>query len=180
MIGAPAAAFAGDIGSLLGFSNQGTPVATSTLSRDTNLLDAMRQLGFPSTLELLGTRDGISFYAAQRPHGYCLAVVESATPARAQRPASDVGCESDSAAFPSARNPVSVFPVGGRIAGFAADGVASVALVDDTGATLASANVSQNLFVGGAMPMGPVTVIALDAKGNVLARVSAAAVRAGG
>jgi hypothetical protein len=65
---------------------------------------------------------------------------------------------------------VFVFPVGHRFAGFAADGVASVALVDASGRTLASANVSQNLFVGGAMPAGPVTIVALDAQGDVLAR----------
>jgi hypothetical protein len=186
VIGVPAAAFADDIGSLLGFSNKGTVVATRTLSKDSSLVQDMRQLGFPSTLELLGTREGISFYAAQKPLGYCLAVVESATPEGLQRPASDVGCENGSDSFPSARNPVSVFPVGGRFAGFAADGVASVALVDGSGRTLASANVSQNLFVGGAMPMGPVTVVALDAHGDVLARVesrpaaSAASARQGG
>jgi hypothetical protein len=66
---------------------------------------------------------------------------------------------------------VSVFPVGGRFAGFAADGVASVTLVDGSGRTLASANVSQNLFVSGAMPAGTVTVVALDAQGDVLARI---------
>ena len=186
VIGVPAAAFADDIGSLLGFSNQGTAVATRTLSRDSSLIQDMRQLGFPSTLELLGTREGISFYAAHKPLGYCLAVVESAKPVGSQRPASDVGCENGSDSFPSARNPVSVFPVGRRFAGFAADGVASVALVDTSGRTLASANVSQNLFVGGAMPIGPVTVVALDAQGDVLARVesrpaaSAASPRQGG
>lgn len=170
VIGVPAAAFADDIGSLLGFSNRGTAVATRTLSRDSGLLQDMRQLGFPSTLELLGTRQGIRFYAAQKPLGYCLAVVESATPPGSQRAASDAGCANGSDAFPSARNPVFVFPVGHRFAGFAADGVASVMLVDGSGRTLTSANVSQNLFVGGAMPTGPVTVEALDAHGDVLAR----------
>jgi len=171
VIGVPAAAFADDIGGLLGFSNHGTAVAMKTLSKDSSLIRDMRQLGFPSTLALLGTRQGIRFYAAQKPRGYCLGVVESVTPAGSQRPASDVGCENGSDSFPSARNPVSVFPVGGRFAGFAADGVASVALVDGSGRTVASASVSQNLFVSGAMPTGPVTVVALGAQGNVLARV---------
>ncbi len=170
VIGVPAAAFADDIGSLLGFSNRGTAVATRTLSRDSSLTQDMRQLGFPSTLELLGTREGIRFYAAQKPLGHCLAVVETATPVGSQRPASDVGCTNGGDAFPSARNPVFVFPVGHRFAGFAADGVTSVSLVDGSGRTLASANVSQNLFVGGAMPIGPVTIVALDAQGDVLAR----------
>jgi hypothetical protein len=170
-VAVPAAAFADDIGTLLGLSNHGNPVATSALSKDSSLVDAMRQFGFPSTLRLLGTRDGLSFYAAQKPHGYCLAIVESATPAGAQRPAADVGCENGPNGFPSPREPVSVFPVGGRFAGFAADGVASVALVDASGARLATAEVSQNLFVAGAMPTGPVTVIALDPNGEVIAKV---------
>jgi hypothetical protein len=170
VIGVPAAAFADDIGGLLGFSNRGTAVATRTLSKDSSLLRGMRELGFPSTLELLGTREGIRFYAAQKPLGYCLAVVEAATPAGSLRPAADVGCVNGGDAFPSSRNPVYVFPVGHRFAGFAADGVRSVSLVDDSGRTLGSANVSQNLFVGGAMPTGQVTVEALDAHGDVLAR----------
>jgi hypothetical protein len=175
VIAVPAAAFADDIGGLLGFSNQGTEVATKTLSRDSSLIRDMRELGFPSTLKLLGTREGVRFYAAQKPLGYCLAVVESATAAGSQRPASDIGCESGSDDFPSASNPVSVFPIGHRFAGFAADGVASVALVDASGRTLASANVSQNLFVSGAMPTGPVTIVALDAHGDVLARIESRA-----
>jgi hypothetical protein len=165
-VAVPAVAFADDIGRLLGLSNQGTPVATNSLSRDTSLEQAMQEFGFPTTLHLLGTRDGITFYAAQKPDGtYCFAVTETSTPAGGQRPPSDVGCDG---AFPSAGAPVSVFPVGGRFAGFAADGVASVALVDDSGATLATANVKDNLFVGGTMPTGPIIVEALDAGGRVL------------
>jgi hypothetical protein len=171
VIGVPTAAFADDIGTLIGFSNHGTVVATNTLSKDSSLVQEMRQLGFPSTLALLGTRQGIRFYAAQKPGGYCLAVVETTTPAGSQRPASDVGCENGSDSFPSSGDPVSVFPVGGRFAGFAADGVASVTLVDGSGRTLASATVSQNLFVSGAMPTGTVSVVALDAQGDVLARI---------
>jgi hypothetical protein len=165
-VAVPAVAFADDIGKLLGLSNQGTPVATSSLSHDTSLEQAMQEFGFPSTLHLLGTRDGITFYAAQKPNGtYCFAVTETSTPAGAQRPAANVGCDGG---FPSAGAPVSLFPVGGRFAGFAADGVASVALVDDSGATLATANVKDNLFVGGTMPTGPIIVEALDAEGHVL------------
>jgi hypothetical protein len=76
-IGVPAAAFADQIGSVLGLSNGGTPVARDSLdlSHDTKLEQAMQELGFPSTLQLLGTRNGISFYAARRPDGdYCFAI----------------------------------------------------------------------------------------------------------
>ena len=52
----PAAAFAGKLGYLLGLSNEGTPVSTSSLdlSKDTSLNEAMQQLAFPSAMHLLG------------------------------------------------------------------------------------------------------------------------------
>ena len=45
VIGVPAAAFADDIGSLLGLSNKGTAVATRTLPRDSSLIQNMRGIG---------------------------------------------------------------------------------------------------------------------------------------
>src|SRR5205814_1396964 len=54
----PAAAFAGKLGDLLGLSNEGTPVSTSSLdlSKDTSLNEAMQQLAFPSAMHLLGNK----------------------------------------------------------------------------------------------------------------------------
>jgi hypothetical protein len=76
----------------LGLSNQGRPVPASTLSKDTSLAQAMKEFGFLSTLQLLGNRDGISFYAVQKPGGqFCFAVTDASVPAGAQRAASDVG-----------------------------------------------------------------------------------------
>ncbi len=172
-------AFADDIGNLVGLSNEGTPVAASTLSKDTSLARAMQEFGFPSTLQLLGTRDGISFYALQKPGGqFCFAVTDASIPTGVQRAASDAGCDG---AFPSPEDPVSVSWVGGRFAGFAADGVASVAVVDGSGATLATADVRDNLFVGGsATPTGEITVVSLDANGNVLSTIHSQRVEATG
>ena len=167
-IAVPAVAFADDIGQLLGLSNKGTPVPASTLSKDTSLAEAMREMGFPATLQLLGSRDGIRFYAAQKPGGqFCFAVTATSLPAGALRAASDVGCDG---AFPSQEDPVSVSWVGGRFAGFAADGVASVAVVDASGATIATADVQDNLFVGGTAtpPTGEITVKSLATNGAVL------------
>jgi hypothetical protein len=164
----PAVAFADHIGQLLGLSNKGTPVPASTLSTDTSLTRAMQEMGFPATLQLLGSRDGIKFYAAQNPGGqFCFAVTGASVPASALRAASDVGCDG---AFPSQEDPVSISWVGGRFAGFAADGVASVAVVDATGATIATADVRDNLFVGGweTPPTGQITVKALATDGTVL------------
>jgi hypothetical protein len=166
-VAVPTAAFADDIGRLLGLTNQGTPVATSSLSKDTTLAQAMKELGFPSTLQFLGSRDGISFYAVQKPGGeFCFAVTDASLPV-GQRTVPDVGCDG---AFPSPDVPVSVSWVGGRLAGFAADGVASVNVVDASGQTIATADVRDNLFVGGnaTPPTGVITVEPLDKNGDVL------------
>jgi hypothetical protein len=161
----PAVAVAGKLGDLLGLSNQGTPVATTSidLSKDTGLDEAMQQLGFPSTLRLLGVESGVSFYAARRADGdYCFAIESPA--------AKGVGCDLNGT-FPSAERPVMVFPPLVQFAGYAADGVATVSGIDGSGATVVSAPVHRNLFAS--TTAGPfravVAVEALDAQGNVLA-----------
>jgi hypothetical protein len=161
----PAIAFAGKLGDLLGLSNQGTPVATSSLdlSKDTGLDEAMQQLGFPSTMQLLGTRNGVSFYAARRGDGdYCFAIESKV--------GKGVGCDLNGT-FPSPSRPVMVFPPLLQFAGFAADGVAIVAGIDASGSTVVSAPVSENLFAStSAGPFPSVVALeALDAQGNVLA-----------
>ncbi|HEX6702856.1 MAG TPA: hypothetical protein VF101_19165 [Gaiellaceae bacterium] len=161
----PAVAFAGKLGDLLGLSNQGTPVATSSLdlSRDTGLDEAMRQLAFPSTMHLLGNENGVSFYAARRADGdYCFAI-ESAV-------AKGVGCDLDGT-FPSPSRPVMVFPPLIQFAGFAADGATTVTGIDASGNAVVSAPVSGNLFASttpGPFP-SVVAIRALDAHGDVLA-----------
>ena len=161
----PAIAFAGKVGDLLGLSNQGTSVATSTidLSRDTGLNDAMRQLAFPSKLQLLGSNNGVSFYATRRADGdYCFAIESKV--------AKGVGCDL-TGTFPSAVRTVMVFPPLVQFAGFAADGVATVRGVDSSGNTVVSAPVSENLFASAAAGPFPTVVAleALDADGNILA-----------
>jgi hypothetical protein len=168
-ISLPAVAFADDIGGLLGFSTQGQPVATSDTSftQVTRLHDALRELGFPSTLQLLDERDGISFYAARRADGtFCFAVDSTA--------GKGVGCDLGSpsgAVFPSPQRPIvdfSRFSHGARLAGFAADGIASVALVDASGATIASAPVVNNVYAVANPPAGAAGVEARDTHGTVV------------
>jgi hypothetical protein len=161
----PAAAFAGKLGDLLGLSNQGTPVATNSLdlSKDTGLDEAMQQLAFPSAMHLLGERNGVSFYAARRADGdYCFAIESTV--------AKGVGCDLNGT-FPSPARPVMVFPPLMQFAGYAADGVATVAGIDASGNTAVSASVSQNLFASTTAGPFPsvVAIEALDEHGNVLA-----------
>jgi hypothetical protein len=164
-IGVPAVAYSQEIGGLFGFSNEGTPVPTSAspFTRDSSLNEAMQELGFPSRLQLLTERDGIAFYAARRADGtFCFAIDLDGRRA--------VGC-SISPAFPSPERPIvdfSRFSNGARIAGFAADGVRSVALVDATGARIAGAPVVDNVYAASNTVPGAVGVEALDAEGNVV------------
>jgi hypothetical protein len=161
----PAIAFAGKLGDLLGLANQGTPVPTRSLdlSKDTGLDEAMQQLAFPSRMHLLGTENGVSFYAARRADGdYCFAI--ESTVARG------VGCDLNGT-FPSPSRPVMVFPPLIQFAGFVADGVATVAGIDASGNTVISAPVSRNLFASttpGPFP-SVVAIEALDTHGNVVA-----------
>jgi hypothetical protein len=161
----PAAAFADKLGDLLGLSNQGTPVATDSLdlSKDTGLNEAMQDLAFPSAMHLLGERNGVSFYAARRADGdYCFAIESTV--------AKGVGCDLNGT-FPSSAQPVMVFPPLIQFAGYAADGVASVAGIDASGDTVISEPVRENLFastIPGPFP-SVVAIEALDADGHVLA-----------
>jgi hypothetical protein len=161
----PAITFAGKVGDLLGLSNQGTPVATGALdlSKDTGLNEAMQQLAFPSKVQLLGSKNGVRFYATRRADGdYCFAIESKV--------AKGLGCDLNGT-FPSPARPVMVFPPLVQFAGFAADGVAAVRGVDSSGNAIVLARVSENLFASATPGPFPtvVAIEALDAVGNVLA-----------
>jgi hypothetical protein len=109
----PAVAFGGKLADLVGLSNEGAPVATSSLdlSNDSGLNEAMQQLAFPSRLHLLGRENGVAFYAARRADGdYCFAIESTV--------AKGVGCDLDGT-FPSPARPVMFFPPLVQFAGFA-------------------------------------------------------------
>jgi hypothetical protein len=162
-VAVPTAAFASRLADVLGLSNQGTPVATGSLSltRATNLAEAVQALGVPSTMHLLGTRAGISLYVARRSDGdYCFAIESDA--------AKGVGCDL-TGTFPSPSRPVFVFPPFRQFAGFAADGVASVEGLDASGAEVASAPVVDNVFAAPDQPTAAiVSLAALDSSGHVV------------
>jgi hypothetical protein len=166
VVAVPAVAFAGGIGDLLGFSNQGTavPVSSTPIGQSPGLMQVVQSMDVPSTMQLLGTRDGVSFYAARKPDGNLCFGISNDTGGKG------LGCTIDGG-FPSASRPVLLFPtpVGARIIGFAVDGVASVALLDASGSTVASAPVSDNIFVGDVRPDSAVSIEALDASGKSIA-----------
>jgi hypothetical protein len=172
----PAVAFAASVGGLFGFSTEGSSVATSDtpFSKISGLAQASSDLGFPSTLQLLASRDGINFYAARRADGHVCVAVDEAPGAPADK---IVGCDlgnpsvSGTPAFPSPQRPIidfSRFSQGTRLAGFAADGVSAVELVDDSGAVIATAPVSDNVYADVDAHDAGTAVEALDANGAVV------------
>ena len=120
----------------------------------------MEQLGL-TTMQLLGTEQGISFYAARNPDGhFCFAV---ASPA-----ATGVGCRLDNE-FPSAQDPlIDIFSTPKQIAGFAADDVADVVVPNSSGNTLATIPVSGNIYALANPPAGGSEIEAVDGNGNVI------------
>jgi hypothetical protein len=210
----PAATLAApNIARFFGLSNQG--VATTPppccLWSVSALRAAMRR-GADETsppepgMRRLGTLSGFHFYAAVfvgdpqyltpnsgrfGPRGhFCYGVASFATVHGVASYATVArGCVAPG--FPSARKPVVVAdPNNGTFVGFAADGIASVKLLDASGATLARATVHRNLFAAdyrrvrgwvvlNLMASDPqallhLTVDSLDAAGHVIARTPAA------
>jgi hypothetical protein len=167
LLAVPAVAFAGKLGDLLGISNEGTPVSTSQVLPGQDQLDqALADTNVGSTMRLLGTLNGVSFYAARNADGqFCLAIdhVEQAYE-------KGVLCDLNADNFPSANVKAISFPRG--LQGVAADGVATVAFLDGSGAVIDSTPVTNNLFVSD-QRFGPgeaAYLETLDAEGNVLTK----------
>jgi hypothetical protein len=175
-VAVPTVGFSADIGGLFGFSTQGQTVASSEtpFSQVSGLAQAMAELGFPSNLQLIATRDGIRFYAARRADGHVCVAVDAAPGSPAQKA---VGCDlgnpslPGNAAFPSPDRPIldfSRFSHGTRLAGFAADGIRTVNLLDAAGEVIASAAVTDNVYADAEPPAGGAAVEALDGDGTLI------------
>jgi hypothetical protein len=167
-VAVPAAAFAGRLGDLLGISNEGTRVLTSSvLPGETKLDDAMQELNVGGTMQYLGAVNGVAFYATRNRDGnFCIAMerVDGQF-------GKGFGCDLNAVGFPSATVQVLTFPVLERLQGVAADGVATVQALDANGKVLDSTPVEDNLFASTTdLPGGAAAAIRmLDANGNVIA-----------
>ena len=152
---------------LLGISNEGTSVPTSSVLPGESQLDqALQDMQVGDTMQLLGTVNGVRIYAARNASGHiCLAIDHVA-----QTFEKGVLCDLNDPGFPSANDQVLTFP--GRLQGIAADGVATVEFVDAQGNVVDSTPVTDNLFASGArIGMGVASYVeALDANGNVLSK----------
>lgn len=178
----PAAAFADDIGGLLGLSNQGTTVASSSLpeAQISGFAQAMQELHWPGQSQLLGVRDGLAFHAAINADGaFCLAIG-----AVDEQPPQMVGC-APSGMFPSTGRPILGLPmtrgtddpgttkIVPYLIGIAVDGIARVDLVAADGSTIVSAPVTDNIYDASDVPAVPAAaVVAYDGNGNAVYRTT--------
>jgi hypothetical protein len=167
-VAVPAVAFAGRLGDLLGISNEGSTVPTSNVLAGQSDLDlAMQQLKVGGTMQYLGTLNGAAFYATRNADGhFCIAIDHTA-----QQYEKGFGCDLNADGFPSPAHQVFAFPPLQRLQGVAADGVATVELLDADGNVVASAPVTNNLFESDAAASGtPAFIATLDASGNVTSK----------
>jgi hypothetical protein len=167
-VAVPAVAFASTLGGLLGISNGGTAVSTSDVLPGQTVLDqAMQQLKVAGTMKYLGTLNGAAFYATRNADGnFCIAIDHVA-----QQYDKGFGCDLNAAGFPSPDHQVLAFPPVQGLQGVAADGVATVEVLDASGNVIASAPVTNNLFESNVAPSGqPAFIVTLDANGNATSK----------
>jgi hypothetical protein len=179
-VSAPALAYAGVLGSLFGFSNQGTPVSQDALSSITSVLN---QTGAdPGKFVQLAAREGVGVYAAAKSTGDLCFYVGPAAQSGLKRYGLGGGCtNATSASFPSPADPVydmSLFAYAPgaagssvqRLAGVAADGVSSVqVLALNDCHVVATAPVSDNVYIANNLPLtAEAEIVARDASGDVV------------
>ena len=153
----PAAALAGHFG----FSNEGTSVPTSSMPLD----QVLHELKVGSTMQYLGTLNGVAFSVARNADGhFCLAIDHVA-----EQYEKGAGCDLNADGFPSQDVQALVFPPARQLQGVAADGVATVEALDADGNVLDSTPVVHNLFASSTELRGAAAAIrTLDANGAVL------------
>jgi hypothetical protein len=165
IVAVPAVAFAGRLADVLGISNEGSTVpVTSVLPGESQLDQALQDMKVGSTMQLLGTLNGVRFYAARTAEGrICLAIDQNPYP-------KGVLCDLQAPGFPSADDQALTFPR--RLLGIAADGVATVEFLDASGNVVDSTPVTDNLFASGTrIDAGQAAYVAtLDANGNVTSK----------
>ena len=168
-VAVPAVAFAGQLGSLLGITNEGTSIPTgSVLPGESRLDEALQSMNVGPTMQSLGTVNGTVFYATRNATGdFCLAVDRTTTAI-----GKGVLCDYNDDNFPSADVKAISFPK--MLLGVAADGVATVALLDANGNVIDSTPVVDNLFASseqpGQQPPDAAYLETLDNNGNVLSK----------
>lgn len=174
-IGVPAAAFADQIGQILGLSNSGTPLSTRDIPP--HQISALESVGFRAgEVRLLTYRAGVSFYTAMSTAGgYCFAIGFNS---KAKTSIDALECQDGTiGSFPSAADPVADFSALNAtdgvtyvttLAGFATDSVSRVAVVDISGKVIYSTAVEDNVYAAGDVPRTPAAAILAFESSNAL------------
>jgi hypothetical protein len=166
-IAVPAVAFGSRLAGVLGISNEGSSVpVTSVLPGQSQLDQALQDMQVGATMQYLGALDGVKFYAQRTAGGQFCFAIDHYT----QQYEKGVLCDWNTDNFPSPNVQAISFPRG--LQGVAADGVATVELVDSNGMVLDSAPVTNNLFVSDKrFEQGQAAyLVTLDAGGNVISK----------
>jgi hypothetical protein len=157
-------------------SGVGTPLALPPGDQRTLRL---RQGGF-TAIETIGVYNERAFYRLETKSGKACYGTGTIT---AAWPLGMIKCSNGDSAFPSEQEPVLDSSIVGldrgeaglphfiQIRGVAADGVATIAVRDAAGMTIASVPVTNNTYWLDRPPPGSATLAALDASGNVLATI---------
>lgn len=167
VVAIPAVAFGSRLAGVLGISNNGSSVpVASVLPGQSQLDQALQDMQVGSTMQYLGALDGVKFYAQRTAAGkFCFAIDHYT-----EQYEKGVLCDWNTDNFPSPAVQAISFPRG--LQGVAADGVATVELVDANGTVLDSAPVTNNLFVSDQrFEQGQAAyLVTLNAAGTVLSK----------
>jgi hypothetical protein len=138
---------------------------SSVLPNESQLDQALQEMQVGSTMQLLGTLNGVRFYAARTAAGhFCIATEH--VDGQFEK---GVFCDLNADGFPSQAQALTYPRI---LEGVAADGVATVAFLDAAGNVIDSTPVSNNLFASGKrFAAGEAAYVeTLDASGNVTSK----------
>lgn len=175
-VAVPAAAFADQIGSLIGLYNHGTTVPASAFPNPWAAALVRDPAYGNGEVRQVGHEDGITFYAAKSADGhFCVGIGFAVTPsidALTCGAAIDDLMRGNLAVedFSSIDASVGTTAVT-RLAGFANAPAVKVAVLDGSGQTLYSTPVVDGLYAATSLPQQPANaIVGLDASGNVVYR----------
>jgi len=173
-IAIPAAAFADQIGGLIGLYDSGTPVPSSAFpAYQVGALARIWAFG-NDEVRKLDERDGVTFYGARNAAGsFCLGIGLAATPS-----IDALTCEGSGNSFPSSADPVADFSsidansdttTVTRLAGFATDSVARIAVLATDGSTIVSTPVVDGIYASNEVALQPAAeIVAYDSSDAVV------------
>jgi hypothetical protein len=176
---APAAAFADQIGSLLGLYNQGTTVPASAFPSPW-VAALVRDPAYGNGhVRQIGQQNGLTFYASKTADGnYCVGVGGLGSGAAPSIDALNCGAPIDSlmngtlavedfSAIDASNGTTTVT----RLAGFANPPAVTIAVLDGSGQTLYSTPVVDGLYAATDIPQQPAAaIVGLDASNNIIYR----------